>query len=289
MIFLIISIICSVTVSVLLKLARRYKISVVQAVTWNYLFAAVLACIFFKPSIEDLSFANINSTFLLLGVLLPTIFWFLAASVRNIGIVKTDIAQRLSLFIPILAAYFLFGDAFSTLKIAGLVVGFVAIVLTLAKQSAKQPVIGNWLYPLAVFVGFGVIDVLFKQVAQIKSLPYTTSLILVFGIAFVVSLVGVGYLKFIKQEKIQLVNFVCGCVLGFFNFFNILFYLKAHRAMADNPSTVFTAMNLGVIIAGTLVGLLIFKEKLSRLNYVGLFLAGVAIVLITLSQVNAVR
>jgi drug/metabolite transporter (DMT)-like permease len=289
MIFLIISIICSVTVSVLLKLARRYKISVVQAVTWNYLFAAVLACIFFKPSIEDLSFTNVNSTFLLLGVLLPTIFWFLAASVRNIGIVKTDIAQRLSLFIPILAAYFLFGDTFSTLKIAGLVVGFVAIVLTLAKQSAKQPVIGNWLYPLAVFVGFGVIDVLFKQVAQIKSLPYTTSLILVFGIAFVVSLVGVLYLKFVKQEKIQLVNFVCGCVLGFFNFFNILFYLKAHRAIADNPSTVFTAMNLGVIIAGTLVGLLIFKEKLSRLNYIGLFLAGGAIVLITLSQINAVR
>lgn len=59
--------------------------------------------------------------------------------------------------------------------------------------------------------------------------------------------------------------------------------------MADQPSTVFTAMNLGVIIAGTLVGLLIFKEKLSRLNYVGLFLAAIAIVLITLSQLNVVR
>jgi len=91
-----------------------------------------------------------------------------------------------------------------------------------------------------------------------------------------------------KKEKIQIINFICGCVLGFFNFFNILFYLKAHSAMANSPSTVFTAMNLGVIIAGTLVGLLIFKEKLNRLNYIGLFLAAVAILLITLSQVNAV-
>ncbi|MEJ7559418.1 MAG: EamA family transporter [Pedobacter sp.] len=287
MIFLIISIICSVTVSVLLKLARRYKISIVQAVTWNYLFAVILASIFFKPNIDDLGFRNVDSTFILLGILLPAVFWFLAASVRNIGIVKTDIAQRLSLFIPIVAAYFWFDDTFSTLKIVGLVLGFLAIVLTLVKQS-NQSITGNWLYPIVVFFGFGFIDVLFKQVAQIKTIPYTTSLIIIFAIAFVISLGGVVYWRVVKKRKVQLVNLLCGFILGFFNFFNILFYLKAHRAMADHPSTVFTAMNLGVIIAGTLVGLLIFKEKLSRLNYIGLFLAGIAIVCITLSQINAV-
>lgn len=287
MIFIIISILCSVTVSVLLKLARRYKISVVQAVTWNYFFAAGLACFFFKPNIADLHYKYIEYSYLFLGILLPTIFWFLAASVRNIGIVKTDIAQRLSLFIPILASYFLFGDTFSPLKFAGLIVGFISIVFTLAKKPSRQETIRNWLYPFVVFIGFGIIDVLFKQVAQIKSLPYTTSLIMIFGISFVVSLVGIAYLAIVKKERIQLVNFICGCVLGFFNFFNILFYLKAHSAMSNSPSTVFTAMNLGVIIAGTLVGLLIFKEKLNRLNYIGLFLAGVAIIFITLSQVNA--
>lgn len=288
MIFLIISIFCSVTVSVLLKLARRYKISVIQAVTWNYLFAAGLACLFFKPKFQAISFDNINTTYILLGVLLPVIFWFLAASVRNIGIVKTDIAQRLSLFIPIVASYFIFGDTFSSLKIAGLIVGFTAIIFTLSKQSSRQGTISSWLYPCIVFIGFGIIDVLFKQVAQIKSIPYTTSLIMVFGISFLVSIIGIVYLVVTKKEKIQIINFICGCVLGFFNFFNILFYLKAHSAMANSPSTVFTAMNLGVIIAGTLVGLLIFKEKLNRLNYIGLFLAAVAILLITLSQVNAV-
>jgi hypothetical protein len=45
-----------------------------------------------------------------------------------------------------------------------------------------------------------------------------------------------------------------------FNFGNILFYLKAHQAFADNPSTVFAAMNMGVIILGSL-GILVFKEK----------------------------
>ncbi|MBB2147829.1 EamA family transporter [Pedobacter gandavensis] len=288
MIYLIVSIFCSVTVAVLLKLARRYKINVLQAITWNYLFAIALSFFFFKPSINDLTTAKISPVYLGLGVLLPLVFWFLGASIRSIGIAKTDIAQRLSLFISILAAYFLFGDQFNTLKILGLCFGFTAIIFTLYRKSKAKTSGGNWLYPLLVFFGFGVIDILFKQIAQIKDLPYTSSLILTFAISFVLSLLAIVYLAVIRKQKLELVNLACGAVLGIFNFGNILFYLKAHRAMAENPSTVFAAMNIGVIILGTLVGIFLFKEKLNKLNYVGLILALIAIIFITLSQFHAI-
>lgn len=288
MIYLLISICCSVTVAVLLKLARRYQISIPQAVTWNYLFAIGLSTVFFQPDFSQLKQASLNGVYIALGILLPLIFWFLAASVRNIGIVKTDIAQRLSLFIPIIAAYFLFGESFRVLKLIGLALGFAAIFFTLHKKSDQQSRGISWIYPLIVFLGFGVIDILFKRVAQIKSLPYTSSLILIFALAFFISILTITYLAIVKKEKLQLVNVVCGCILGFFNFFNILFYLKAHRAMADDPSTVFAAMNMGVIILGSIVGIVVFKEKLNKLNYVGLSLALIAIVLITISQIYVV-
>jgi len=281
MIFLLISICCSVTVAVLLKLAKRYKINITQAVTWNYLFAIGLSFVFYKPDLTDLVSAPINWVYIGLGVLLPVVFWFLAASVRNIGIVKTDIAQRLSLFIPLLAAYFIFKENFGTLKLVGLAIGFIAIFFTLYKKTAQKNGGLNWLYPVLVFIGFGLIDTLFKRVAQIKTIPYTSSLIVIFVLAFIISLLSILYLSLIKKQKLELVNFLCGCILGFFNFFNILFYLKAHRAMADNPSVVFAAMNIGVIILGSLVGIFIFKEKLNKLNYWGLFLALIAILLIT--------
>lgn len=287
MIYLIISICCSVTVAVLLKLARRYKINVLQAVTWNYLFAIGMSCFFFRPSLKEIAGASFSPVYLALGILLPVIFWFLAASVRNIGIVKTDIAQRLSLFISILAAYFLFGDHFNTLKILGLILGFVAIILTLYRKTKSSANAGSWIYPLLVFVGFGAIDILFKQVSQLKQIPYTSSLVLIFGLSFIISLAAILYLAFVKKKKLQLVNFVCGCILGFFNFGNILFYLKAHQAMAKSPSTVFAAMNIGVIILGSLIGILIFKEKMNKYNYAGLALALVAIILIRLSQIYA--
>jgi drug/metabolite transporter (DMT)-like permease len=90
----------------------------------------------------------------------------------------------------------------------------------------------------------------------------------------------------IRKTRLSPINIFFGALVGAFNFGNILFYLKAHQAFADNPSTVFAAMNMGVIILGSLLGILVFKEKMSRRNYVGLALALVSIVLIALSQMN---
>lgn len=287
MIYILLSISCSVTVAVLLKLAKRYQINVLQAVMWNYLSAILLSYVFFKPALRDLE-AMPSLLVISLGVLLPLLFLILSASVRNIGIVKTDIAQRLSLFIPVLAALFLFGENFSELKIAGLIIGFVAIFLTLSRKSANKADNMSYIYPILVFIGFGTIDVLFKELAIDQSRPYTSSLLVVFFISFVVAFLVLIYNVIVKKQKVQLINFACGIILGCFNFGNILFYMKAHRAMAANPSTVFAAMNMGVILLGSFVGILLFKEKISKLNYAGIVMALIAILLITLAQRNAV-
>lgn len=79
-------------------------------------------------------------------------------------------------------------------------------------------------------------------------------------------------------------NFAFGALVGIFNFGNILFYLLAHKEFSENPSTVFAGMNMGVIVLGSLTGILFFREKMSARNYLGIALALGAIVLITLSQ-----
>lgn len=288
MIFILLSISCSVTVAVLLKLAKRYHINVLQAVMWNYLAAILLSIIFFRPDISTITGIPSNLS-LLLGVLLPLLFLVLSASVRSIGIVKTDISQRLSLFIPVAASLFLFHEHFSTFKVAGLVIGFAAIFLTLMRKSATKNDGSSYVYPAVVFVGFGIIDILFKQLALDKSIPYTSALLVIFCVAFFVAMLILVYTIIAGKQRLQLINFACGLILGCFNFGNILFYMKAHRAMAENPSTVFAAMNIGVIVAGSIVGIILFKERISRLNYLGIFLALAAIILITLSQIYAVR
>ncbi|RZK57218.1 MAG: EamA/RhaT family transporter [Pedobacter sp.] len=289
MIYLILSIICSVTVGVLLKLAKRYQINIMQAVTWNYLFAIGLSAFFFKPDFNTIGEHISTPIYIAIGILLPVIFLIQGFAVQQTGLARTDIAQRLSLFISLCAAYFLFSEHFDRLKYVGLILGFIAIVFTMYRKSGSPSSKNGWLYLLLVFVGFGTIDVCFKLVSQITVIPYTTSLFIIFCIAFILSLIYILYLAITKKTKLQLINFICGCILGLFNFGNILFYLKAHKAMSDNPSTVFAAMNIGVIIAGSFIGIVLFKERLSKWNYFGLALALAAIILITLSKLHAVR
>ena len=53
MIYLLASILCSVSVSVLLKLARKNKIDVAQAVAVNYIVAVALTAWVLKPRFEQ--------------------------------------------------------------------------------------------------------------------------------------------------------------------------------------------------------------------------------------------
>lgn len=282
MLFLILSILCSVTVGVLFKVARRYTISITQIVATNYVLALILCYFFFSPDLVTVTAQAPWAIYIPLGILLPSIFLFLAASIQHMGIVKTDAAQRLSLFIPILAAWLIFGEQFNTLKITAFLIAFPALLLILTKPSDNTE--NKWVYPAVVLVGFGLIDILFKQIALYTNLPYTTSLFVVFGIAMAIMLVVISVEIRYKKRKLKYQSILFGALVGLFNFGNILFYLKAHQSFAENPSTVFAGMNMGVIIIGSLTGIFVFKEKLSKMNFTGLFLALIAIVLIVMSQ-----
>ncbi|WP_264538108.1 DMT family transporter [Flavobacterium sp. N1736] len=282
MLFLVLSILCSVTVGVIFKITRKYNSSPIQIVAFNYVFALLLCYFTFSPDISAIDSKAPWNIYLAVGVLLPVIFLFLIASIKHMGIVKTDAAQRLSLFIPILAAWFIFKEEFNTYKVLGIIIGFLALLFILKKQSENKE--NKWIYPAVVLVGFGLIDILFKQIALYTNLPYTTSLFIVFDISLAISLLIVVYEVALKKVKLELKNIFFGGLVGLFNFGNILFYLKAHKAFSENPSTVFAGMNMGVIILGSLVGLLFFKEKLSKINFIGIFLALIAIVLIVISQ-----
>lgn len=271
----------------MLKLARRYHIDIFQAITWNYSMAIVLTWVFFRPQLTNLTEAPVYN-YLALGALFPILFVIMAASVRSAGIVRTDVAQRLSLFIPIIAAFFLFNEAALPVKIIGIALAFVAILFSIPWQkTSNKNAKGSWVHLLCVFLGFGVIDVLLKEISKVNDLPFTTSIFIIFIIAFVLSVIGLIYQIATKKTKFSWPHILIGWTLGIFNFGNILFYLKAHKALSNNPSTVFSAMNIGVIVVGALVGMLIFKEKLSLLNKIGLLVAVLAIVIIYFPQTLA--
>lgn len=281
--YLILAILCSVSVSVLLKVAGKYKIIPNQAIAFNYVIAISLCYFLLKPDFKGLGFTEFflqseaQPIFLSLGILLPTVFVFMSKAVEYAGIVRADAAQRLALFLQILAAVLIFNETLSSIRIAGVIVAFAALFCLLSKPTnALQDNAGKAiLFLILVWAGYGVIGILFKKIALMGG-AFPTTLFISFVLAGSIIFI---YLL-LKRTIWTAPSLLGGMLLGCLNFFNILFYIKAHQYFKESPTIVFAGMDLGVICLGALTGALIFKEKISKINGVGIALGLVSILLL---------
>ena len=280
MIYLVLAVLCSVAVSVFLKLVRGKNIQAEQAIAMNYVVASGLTWFLLSPNLATIKTDETSIVlFTALGVLLPVIFVFMSRAVRYAGIVKSDAAQRLALFIPILASFTIFGEVLTQPRMVGLALAFIALFCLVFKSNSGRAQSGQGTTTqlvtslLAVWLGYGVIDILFKQVAKSGSATATN----LFA-AFVLSGVIIVVYLWIKQTRWTASSLLSGIVLGALNFGNIWFYIRAHQVYSSNPTMVFAGMNIGVITLGTLVGALAFREKISRINLCGVILAIASIV-----------
>ncbi|MBR6026495.1 MAG: EamA/RhaT family transporter [Neisseriaceae bacterium] len=273
--FLIFSIICSVAVSILLKLSKKQGIAIDQAVAINYPTAAICTLLLFKPNLSQ----NIPALlpywkFLLpLSILMPTVFIIMGECVKQAGIAKSDAAQRLSLFLPIVAAFLIFDETLNAGKIVGVCLAIVSLLALVYKPSNKSQDKNAMLILLGVWLGYGIIDILFKQLSKNSTLTttYLFTLFIAAGVLMFAYLIA-------RKSKWTKASIVGGLILGCLNFGNIYFYFRAHQAYHNNPTLVFAAMNLGVITLGTIIGTVAFREKINRINMLGIALAMIAIV-----------
>ncbi|WP_198332746.1 DMT family transporter [Psychrobacter aquimaris] len=272
MIYLTIAVLCSVAVSVLLKMLRQKDIDIRQTIVAGYPVAFLLTWFLLKPDVGTIhELDNAWGIIIALGILLPAVFIILGRAIEAVGMVATDAAQRLSLIIPIIAAFLLFGEVLTGTRIFGLALGFLALGaliyrpqhVEIGKQATHTPL---WLF--SVWAGYGLIDILFKQVAK-QGTAFPLTLFVSFGLA--------GLLLFIylliMRVRWQGNALIAGLLLGVLNMGNIYAYVRAHQVLSESPSVVFTGMNVGVIAVATLIGVGVFKESLNRINVLGLLLA----------------
>ena len=273
--------ICSVAVSILLKVCKNRGFDSLQMIVWNYAMASILCFFWFKPDLKHVSL--IHTPWLLiigLGILLPSVFILLSKSLQTAGILKTEIAQRLSVILSITAAYFIFQEHFNQLKILGVVLGVLAVLSILfSNQSSGALSAKSSLYLASVWIGYALIDILLKYTTGL-GLQFTVALNLMFICSFILSI----FYLFIKSNSVgQIKNITAGAFLGAINFANIALYVKAHMLLKDSPAIVFAGMNILVVVFGILSGLIFFKEKLKMTSMLGILLGLASIICLALS------
>ena len=272
MMYLTIAVLCSVAVSVFLKVLRQREIDIRQTIVAGYPVAFLLTWFLLKPDVSGMkALGGAWGIIVALGVLLPAVFIILGRAIESVGMVATDAAQRLSLVIPIVAAFLLFGEVVTGTRIFGLALGFLALGALvyrpqygdISNQAKRAPL---WLF--GVWAGYGIIDILFKQVAK-QGAAFPLTLFVSFGLAGLLLFIYLLIIRVRWQGK----ALAAGLLLGALNIGNIYAYIRAHQVLSESPSIVFTGMNVGVIAVATLIGVGVFKESLNRINVLGLLLA----------------
>lgn len=277
--FILASIICSIGVSIMLKLAHGASVDIRQSFLVNYVIALGLCLLLLAPASKPLP-AGAGAWLVLaaLSLLLPSVFLAMAHAVRQVGIARSDAAQRLSLVIPLLAAFTIYGETLTAAKAGGIAAAVIALLLFLRRSGeTRAEARQGGLSLLAVWLGYGLTDVLFKRLA-LTGTAFTSGLAWVFvgsGLCLLVYLL-------LKRATWERRSLAWGLPLGLLNFGNIYFYLRAHQHFAHSPSVVFASMNAGVVVAGIAVGALCFHETWQRRHSLGALFALLAIASLSL-------
>ena len=209
----------------------------------------------------------------------------MALTAQRNGVSVVSVAGKMSVVIPVIFGVVLYDESLSALKRFGIILAVVAVYLASVKDDLKKHEKAGLLLPIILFLGSGAIDTTLKYVeinfvAENEVSLFSGSL---FGFAAFFGLIILGIKTIKKPEPFGLKNIIAGIVLGIPNYYSIVFLIKALQIKGIESSTLFTINNVGIVVASTIVGLIIFKESFSLKNKIGIALAIIGIVLVAIA------
>ncbi|NCA86096.1 MAG: hypothetical protein EOM83_11060 [Clostridia bacterium] len=281
MIYLLLAVLLSTAIIITFRIFNNFKISIVQAITVNYLVASVFGFASEPASFNPEAIVGAPWFYLsiLMGLSLIVSFNLFALSAQNAGVAITAISSRMSVVIPVSLGFMFFGDTAGFLKIAGIIAGLAAFYFS-SKKNKKVHINQAYVYlPVLLFVAVGINDSLMK-VSEYGFLTtdFTAFLATSFGFALLFGLVVFAFKSRKQSTNGILKNIFGGVWLGLLNWYSTLFVLEGLDVY--QVSFFIPVYNIGVVVLSSLIGFGAFREKLSATNWAGIGLAIVAIVLI---------
>ncbi len=285
--FIILSVLLNAFLFVIFKLFDTYKIDTFQAIVVNYYFAFIVA--YFSSDIRfSISETPSEDWFLgaiFLGFLFISLFYVLGLTAQKLGMSVVAVAGKMSVVIPVLFGLYVYNESVGVVKIIGVVLALIAVYFTSYKETKIKASRAVLLLPFILFFGSGILDTTLKYVQKMFVADNENSVYLsvIFLVAGALGTLLLIYFLINKRSKLSAKNILAGTFLGVVNYFAMFFLLKALQIKGMDSSTVFTINNVSIVLFSTILGMLFFKEKLSKKNILGVVLAVVSIFMITFS------
>lgn len=274
------SVFCSVAIAHLLKKVRQSEPRLLNVLVVNYITAAVISIILLDHPVSALTSAG-DWVILIsfgLGAIFITNFALYSISLHRIGMGISIAAMRLSLIIPIGLSLFIYGERITSAQYLGIGLVFVAFYLMLPKRSTGSiRNSGDILYPILLLLMSGIADASLKvyETEFSSALHGYGFLGLIFLSAF---LLGMVALIWKRQFSFTFSEILYGIFIGIANLYSSFFLISALKELPG--SVVFPVVNISIVLIGSVIGYLYWKDKISPKQLTGLILALISILLL---------
>ncbi|HEV7382915.1 MAG TPA: hypothetical protein VGN64_24130 [Dyadobacter sp.] len=303
MINFILAVLFTVALYLIMRAYPQHKVNSFHAIVFNY-YSCVATGLVLTPDLGVFSQVSFTSTGTLLtlslGTLFVVAFMLIGLTAQKVSVTAASLAGNMSLVIPVLFGLFVFKNnnkEFTALNYTGLLVALIALALGAVQQSANKSTETRsdnssaylfWLLPVLTFMGSGTNNTLINYLSATYYAPGQSTVFMIIACAGAV-LIGTTlllYKIFVQREELTYRSVLGGLLLGVPNFLSLYFLLKALAAFGNSAAYVFPVYNILTMLVSSFAAWIFYKERLNVYNKIGLFLAVVAIALISYQELG---
>jgi len=250
-----------------------------------YLVAVITVFIFNGCKIGKVSLFTVWDS-ILYDLMLTMELYCMLEALKHGSMSLTNMFIMASIMIPIIPSWIFWGDPITWNQVVGILVMFVAIafILNIGSDLSKDKFNWKWFtYSFIAFVGSGMAAVADKLLTISEYADQTNDFVCV-GLGFAVVFMVLVLLLIRKKEpvtmkmtpKVLVPTMISGAAYSFL-------CLITMWVVAILPASVAYTVNNGArLIIITIIDVILFKEKIRKLQYVGLGLGIVGVVLLSI-------
>lgn len=278
MVYLLLAVLSSAMISVVMRLSTDKVKGNLSMLATNYLLCLVLSAVYagFRltaPIAEG--FGAVMGMGAVNGVLFLSGFLLLQINTRKNGIVLSSIFMKLGLLVSVALSVFLFGEMPTGAQIIGFCLAVGAIVLINFDKNTVS--VGSKAGLIIMLLAAGTGDAMAKVFEVLGPTELSNQYLFV---TFAVALILCAGLVIWKKERPGLAEIAFGILIGIPNFFSAKFLL---RSLAEVPAViVYPTYSVATILAVTVSGVVIFRERLGKRQWVALGVILAALVMLNI-------
>lgn len=278
MLYLILAIASSALVSLSIRASENHISNKYGMLMVNYILCTICSFIYMDKSVQLFAQGGIGfmtGIGVISGILYLATLLMMQYSTRHNGVVLSSTFMKLGVLIPTVMAIAVFREIPKGTQVIGIVLGVTAIIMIHFEKNAMKD--GNkkiWL--LWLLLGGGITDSMANIFEQYGNPVLKDGYLL---LTFAVAAILAAVLAF-REGKLSKEDVIYGMILGVPNYFSARFLLLALGELS--AVLVYPTFSVATLVVISLVGILVFKESVDKKKMIALGLIILALFLLNI-------